>query len=254
MTKDGTPARLGAAPGIAAQSRRERVREATLTEIKEIARRHLSEQGASGVSLRAIARDMGMTAPGLYRYFTSLDDLMVSLQTDFYDELAETVRNADTSLPPEDIDGRLQASLRAFRAWALANRSEFALLFGPPGPMHPPSPTGPAVAAAQRFASTFFALFDRLLEEQRFAPPNDAETSPTLRRQLETFAERTGYTTENVSSGVLRVMMSCWVRVYGLVCMEVFQHLSFVMDDMEPLFEAELRDILGDVGVAYRAR
>ncbi|RNL85029.1 TetR/AcrR family transcriptional regulator [Halostreptopolyspora alba] len=229
------------------------MRDATLREIKQIARHHLSEQGAGGVSLRAIAREMGMTAPGLYRYFTSLDDLMVSLRVDFYDELATAVRDADSSLPSEDVDGRLHASLRAFRTWALANRAEFGLLFGPAGPVRTPPPAGPALAAAQRFASTFFALFERLLAERRFAPPNDAETSEELRRQLEAFAERTGYPAENVSSGALRVMMSCWVRVYGLVCMEVFQHLSFVMDDMESLFESELSDILRDLGVTYRA-
>ncbi len=240
----------GEAPAGTAPSRRERVREATLREIKGIARRNLSEHGASGVSLRAIAREMGMTAPGLYRYFASLDDLVVSLKADFYNELAEAVGSAEESLPPDDVDGRLHAALRAFRTWALANRAEFALLFGP----QYDRPRGsPAIEAGRRFAATFFALFDRLLEERRFTPPDEDGISPALRRQLEAFAERTGFTTDNASNGALHVMMSCWVRLYGLVCMEVFQHLSVVMDDMEPLFEAELRDILEGLGVTYRA-
>ncbi|GAA1988576.1 TetR/AcrR family transcriptional regulator [Nocardiopsis rhodophaea] len=239
-------------PTAAALSRRERVREATAQEIKQIARRHLVEQGPPGVSLRAIAREMGMTAPGLYRYFNSLDDLLSSLTADFFTELTESVQASDQSLPEDDVDGRILASLRAFRTWALANRAEFALLFGPPGP-HQRRHEGGALEAGQRFAAIFFALFDRLLQERRFEVPGDAELSPVLCRQLEAFAEQTGFTTENVSNGAMRVLTSCWVRLYGLVCMEVFQHLSFVMADMEPLFEAELPDILRTVGVSYRA-
>ncbi len=254
MANDHAPVQLPPETAESATpSRRERTRAATMREIKHIARRHMAEHGAGDVSLRAIAREMGMTAPGLYRYFASLDDLVVSLKADFYDELADAVRNADSAQPTEDVDGRLNAALRAFRFWALDNRAEFALLFGPNGSAHAPPPEGPALAAAQRFASTYFALFDRLLDQRRVTLPNHAETSPTLRRQLESFANRTGYVTDNVPSGALGVMVSCWVRVYGLVCMEVFQHLAFAMDDMEPLFEAELRDILGQLGVTYRA-
>nr|WP_221308454.1 TetR/AcrR family transcriptional regulator [Nocardiopsis mwathae] len=235
-------------------SRRERVREATSQEIKQIARRHLVEQGPPGVSLRAIAREMGMTAPGLYRYFNSLDDLLSSLTADFFTELAEAVTAADRSLPHDDVDGRILASLRALRTWALANRAEFALMFGPPGPHHHRDhERGATLEAGQRFAAIFFALFDRLLRERRFEVPDEAELSPVLCRQLEAFAEQTGFATENVPLGALHVLTSCWVRIYGLVCMEVFEHLSFVMPDMEPLFEAELPGILRTVGVTYRA-
>ncbi|MFD0775892.1 TetR/AcrR family transcriptional regulator, partial [Streptomonospora algeriensis] len=98
-------------------NRRERVRQATSREIKQIARRHLTAHGASGVSLRAVAREMGMTAPGLYRYFGSLAELMEALQADLFAELGAAVNATETSVPASDTDGRLLAALRAVRAW-----------------------------------------------------------------------------------------------------------------------------------------
>ncbi|MUL43504.1 TetR/AcrR family transcriptional regulator [Streptomonospora sp. PA3] len=229
------------------------MRQATSREIKEIARRHLTAHGASGVSLRAIAREMGMTAPGLYRYFTGLGDLMEALQADLFAELAAAVDAAEASVPAADTDGRLLAALRAVRAWGLANRAEFALLFGPAASQAAAAEDSPAAEAGRRFAATFVALFDQLIAEGRFTVPAEAEASPALRSQLEAFARLTGFSGDRASSGAIRVLLSCWVRFYGIVCMEVFQHLGFVADDMEALFEAELRDLAAGLGVAYRA-
>ncbi|SKA23929.1 transcriptional regulator, TetR family [Marinactinospora thermotolerans DSM 45154] len=234
------------------RTRRERLREATLTEIKETARHHLAEHGPNGVSLRAVARDMGMTAPGLYRYFSSLDDLMTALRADFFTELSQTVTRAEEGVDRDDVDGRILASLRAFRSWAVTHRAEFALLFASSAPEHPVPHDSAALESGRRFAATFLTLFDRLLEERRFPLPAEEDLPPALVRQLVAFGEQTRFTTPNASIGALRVLTSCWVRLYGLVCMEVFQHLAFSMEAMEPMFEAELRDILTDLGVQYR--
>ena len=94
-----------------ALSRRERVREATLTEIKEIARRHLVEFGVVGVSLRAIAREMGMTAPGLYRYVSGIDALLVMITAEMYEELADVVSDADASMPSSELNATARMSV-----------------------------------------------------------------------------------------------------------------------------------------------
>ncbi|PSK98199.1 TetR family transcriptional regulator [Murinocardiopsis flavida] len=231
-------------------TRRERVREATLREIKGIARAYLTEHGTAGVSLRAIAREMGMTAPGLYRYFASLRDLLASMRADYFNELADAVAAPHAAVPADDVDGRILASLRAFRLWALAHPAEFALLFGPPGTSEDSPNEDEAMCAAQRFGATFFTLFDQLTAQGRtvdtgVAIPDD------LRRQLHLFAERSGVGTTEPPDDALRILVSSWVRLYGVVCMEVFQHYAFVMDDMEPLFEAELRDFMATAGVRY---
>ncbi|TQN31910.1 TetR family transcriptional regulator [Haloactinospora alba] len=233
-------------------SRRERLREATLREIKDIARHHLAEHGPAGISLRAIAREMGMTAPALYRYFASLEELLESLEADFFAELSAHVRSCEETLPADDTDGRILASLRAFRRWALRNQAEFAFLFGPPSPQRERAAAGTAIEAGQRFAAIFFALFDRLLQEHRFTVPDEAELSPALCRQLELFARNNGFT-DDVSNGALRVLTSCWIRLYGLISIEAFHHMSSLMEDMEPLFEYELKNVLTQLGVDYRA-
>ena len=234
-----------------ALSRRERVREATLAEIKEIARRHLVEFGVSGVSLRAIAREMGMTAPGLYRYVEGIDALLVAITADMYEELADAVAAADAAMPEEDTDGRVLAWLRAFRTWAITHPAEFSVMFGPRTRLDPEADITRALEAGRRFGSTFFTLFDRLVSEERFPLPDDRDLPDALRRELRSFAATVGFSSPDIPEGAVLVLTSCWVRLYGVVCMEVFQHLSFVVGDMEPFFESELQNMAKDLGVRY---
>lgn len=238
--------------GAQRPSRRERVREATLVEIKGIARQHLVEHGAAGVSLRAVAREMGMTAPGLYRYVSGIDALLVLITADMFDELADAIMEADASVPEEDTDRRILTSLRAFRQWAVGHRAEFAVMFGPRPQLPPGVDVSPALEAGRRFGATFFTLFDRLLAEQRFTLPAGERIPPDLARELRSFAGTIGFSAPHVPVEAVLVLSSCWVRLYGVVCMEIFRHLNFVMEDMEPLFESELRTVLTDLGVEYR--
>ena len=232
-------------------SRRERVREATLTEIKEIARKHLVEFGVAGVSLRAIAREMGMTAPGLYRYVPGIDALLVAITADMYEELADAVAAADASMPAEDTDGRILTSLRAFRTWAITHQTEFSVMFGPRTRIDPDTDITVALEAGRKFGSTFFTLFDRLVSEERFSVPADEDLAPELRTELRSFADTVGFSSPDIPEGAAMVLTTCWVRLYGVVCMEVFQHLNFVVRDMEPLFESELQNMARDLGVRY---
>ncbi|MFW6641168.1 TetR/AcrR family transcriptional regulator [Nocardiopsis algeriensis] len=236
-----------------APSRRERVREATLAEIKGIARNHLVAHGRAGVSLRAVAREMGMTAPGLYRYVSGIDALLVLVTADLFDELADAVAAADASVAPEDTDLRILTSLRAFRGWALRHPVEFAAMFGPHGHPTPGTDLTPALEAARRFGATFFVLFDRLLAEGRFALPDSGLITPELSRELQAFADTCGFSAPHIPVEAVMVLSTCWVRLYGVVCMEVFGHLDFVMRDMEPLFESELQNLLTDLGVRYQS-
>lgn len=232
-------------------TRRERVREATLAEIKGIARSHLVEHGTAGVSLRAIAREMGMTAPGLYRYVSGIDALLVLITADMFTELAEAVAEADASVPDGETDLRILTSLRAFRSWAVGHRAEFATMFGPRARLDPEVDLAPALEAGRRFGATFYTLFDRLLSEERFPLPDEDRITPDLARELRAFADSCGFSAPHIPVEAIMVLSSCWVRLYGVVCMEVFQHLDFVMQDMEPLFESELQNLLTGLGVRY---
>ncbi|HZB47601.1 MAG TPA: helix-turn-helix domain-containing protein, partial [Mycobacteriales bacterium] len=99
-------------------TRRDRVRAATVTEIKDTARRILVAEGVDGLSLRAIAREMGMTAPALYRYFSSREDLIENVVVDLYNELSDFMEAARDATVPARPAPQLLAVSRAFRSWA----------------------------------------------------------------------------------------------------------------------------------------
>ena len=245
---------MGAEASVEPLSRRDRVRAETVREIKQTARRVLVEQGAEGLALRAIAREMGMTAPALYRYFASREDLLEHLETDLYTELAEELEAACAAAQPGTVADRLMAASRAFRRWAMTHRQEFGLLFGSPveeAVVDRVMTEGPAHDAKQRFGGVFAALIAELYLTKPFPVPSDAESEWALRAQLEDWCE---VFPVRLPLGVMQVFLSCWIRLYGMVCMEVFGHLQFALKDAEPMFEAELRllgEILG-VGDEYR--
>src|SRR5215469_12823473 len=117
-----------------AASIRARVRAEMIGEIKAVARRHLETDGAN-LSLRAVARDMGMVSSALYRYFASRDELLTALILDAYNALGDTVEAADAGITDRTkLRARWFASTGAVRSWALANPAEYALIYGSPVP------------------------------------------------------------------------------------------------------------------------
>ena len=118
----------------ASRSARERVRAELIREITEIARRQLATEGAAGLSLRAVAREMGMVSSAIYRYFPSRDDLLTTLIIDGYNAVGAAVEQAEAACPRDDYTGRWLAACRAVRDWALANPHEYALVYGSPVP------------------------------------------------------------------------------------------------------------------------
>jgi len=230
---------------VMSTTRRERLRESTVGEIKALARRQLVASGPHGVSLRAIARDMGMSTPGLYRYFASHEDLLSALITDVYTELAEHLEAARDAQPGATPGARLCITSRAFRQWALAHPSDFALVFGSPIPGLDVPAEAP-IEAGRRFGDVFFSIMAELWMRTPFPVPAEQDLEPALAQQLALYQSHFG---AGLPLPALQVFLSCWVRLYGLVCMEVFGHLDFAVADGEPMFEAELRDLAVRLGV-----
>ena len=114
---------------------REQARVALHAEIVRLARVQVERDGAASLSLRAIARDLGMVSSAIYRYFASRDELLTRLIIDSYDRLGDSVEVADAAVRKRsDHAARWRAITRALRQWAIANPSEYALLFGTPVP------------------------------------------------------------------------------------------------------------------------
>ena len=238
-------------------SRRGRARADTVLEIKQTARKVLVERGVDGLALRAVAREMGMTAPGLYRYFASREDLVEHVVADLYDELTDVLEAVRDAAEPATPGVQLMSVARAFRQWATTNRAEFGLLFGsaaeglmPVEDLHAPGEHLTQVAS-RRFGGVFAELVARIYLEQGFAVPDEADIEPALRVQLLEWCAKFPVV---LPLGVMHVFLSCWIRLYGLVCMEVFGHLRFALDDAAPMFEAELRALGTTLGVAEEFR
>jgi AcrR family transcriptional regulator len=173
--------------------RRDRVRAATTLEITQTARRILVDQGPEAVTLRAIAREMGMTAPALYRYFGSHQDLLRHLIGDLFNELTDAL-HAEIAKAP-DMVGKFLAASFWFRTWSLAHKREYTLLFGSPFPaLEEISREDFTSECGRRFGLTFLNLFTELWTKHPFPIQPDAEIDPRLVDQLERYRTRAGTT------------------------------------------------------------
>jgi AcrR family transcriptional regulator len=224
-------------------TRRERLRMETTAEILQTARRLLVAEGIDALALRAIAREMGMAAPALYRYYASREVLVDHLTAAIYDELADELRSTRDAL--DDPVEQLLAVARRFRTWSLAHPREFGLVFANPIPttLDDEASRNAVDTAGLRFAAVFAESLATLWEHAPFAVPADGEIVPSLRRQLSEWRDRFPF---KLPLGALQVFLTGWIRIYGTVCMEVFGHLEFALRDGEAMYEHEI-GVLADV-------
>jgi AcrR family transcriptional regulator len=231
----------------AAATRRERLRLATVDEIKTVARAQMAAEGTASVTLRAIAREMGMTPSALYRYFGSRDELVTALVTDAYDALADAMAAAVAEVATDRHAERLLAAFAAFRRWGLEQPTEFALIFGSPIPGYQaPETTRPA-------GERHTGLLLRLLAEAHRAGAlrlERADVPAALQGQLVAFRARQGVA--DLPVPVLAFALSAWVRLHGVVALEVFGHLRPAVGDGAPLFEQEVEAIMRQGGLRPR--
>ena len=237
-----------------------------MEEITATARRLLVEQGPEAMSLRAIAREMGMTAPGLYRYYSNREELFRHVIATIFRELAGDLRQAISkvalsaegaalgrgSASPEvtrrHLTLKLVAACREFRLWAMTHKDEFTLVFGVPLPGLDDGRFDIADECALEFAGTFYALFIEVWSTLPFPVPDADGIDDGLRGQLGRFGALLG---ADAPDGALLVFLRCWVLLYGAVSMEVFGHLGFALDDPAPMFEYTLADLSRMVGLEY---
>lgn len=227
-------------------SRRDRQRAATVAEIKAAARQRLAQGGPSAIGLRAIARDLGLSAPALYRYFPSHEELLSALIVDLYDELTATMIAVRDTRPPEDLIGRLTLVALALRDWAVTHPAEFGLVFGSPVPdplqAHEESPCH---EAGMRFGAVFKELVAELWRQRPFPIPSDEDLGPDLVREFQPRVEQFN----GMPPGAIYVTLNAWTRLYGLICMEVFDQLHWAMQNARPFFERQLMQIALELGL-----
>jgi len=221
---------------------RERARKETTAEILRLARQQLAAEGAGALSLRAIAREMGMVSSAIYRYFAGRDELLTQLIVESYDSLGDAVRAGDDSVADRaDLPARWRAMAHALRGWAFDNPEQWALLFGTPVPGYaaPVDTIGPA--------SRYTAVFLELLAEAdragvRGTGPVPAELAADLARLQEHFGLE-------IDGPLLANGMVAWANLMGAVSLELFGHLHNVVDTPSALFDAVVEqriDVVAD--------
>ncbi|MCW2883697.1 MAG: hypothetical protein QOE54_1760 [Streptosporangiaceae bacterium] len=228
----------------ATRTARERARAELTQEIKEEARRQLAAEGAQRLSLRAVARELGMVSSALYRYFPSRDDLLTALIIDAYQSIAARVEDADAARPPADLRGRWRAMSRAVREWALAHPHEYALVYGSPvpgysAPQETVGPAGRVPIALLRLARDAWA--SGTLSPDADGPP----LSPLLARQTEQVAAAVA---PGLPGPVLARCAIGWTQLFGMISFELFGHLVGSLDPSDEFFAhavERMADLLG---------
>ena len=214
---------------------RARVRAELTREILDSGRRMLASDGAAGLSLRAVARELGMASSAVYRYFPSRDDLLTALVIEAYDAVGGAAEQADAALPREDLRGRWRAICTGVRRWALAHPHEYALIYGSPVPGYAaPQAT---TAAASRMAVTLLRVAADGIESGVVPVPDDP-AGPAVAADV---LRRTGLP-ESLPAGRA---VAVWSGLFGLITFELFGHTAGVVEDHEAFFAAST-DRLGD--------
>jgi len=228
------------------QTRRERLRETTVEEIKTVARRQMGEQGGANLSLRAIAAEMGMSAPALYRYFDTRDELVTALIVDAYLSLADFMAASTSQIANDDFGKLFLAKCLAFREWGLAKREQFFLIFGTPIPGYhaPPEITTPA---AWRSNSQFMQILDDAWRAGRITIPSEYQglTSPLHVKLVELFNQR-GY---DMPTPLIHIALAGWGVIQGLVSLELYGQMDYFGEPATALFRLECMAYIRRLGL-----
>jgi AcrR family transcriptional regulator len=226
-----------------ATSIRARVRAEMTEEIKSIARRQLAADGAN-LSLRAVARDLGVVSSAIYRYFASRDDLLTALIVDAYNSLGQAIEDADAIPAKEDLLGRWLAVTHAIRDWALAQPHEYALIYGSPVPGYqaPQDTIGPARRGTNVLGDI---LRDGVQAGVLKVRPDD-RLPPVLAAELATLRAEAFPT---VPEPVLARGMAGWIQVFGTVSFELFGQFNNVLTDRRLFFDHQMRAMASHIGV-----
>lgn len=203
-------------------------------EIKRIAREHLAADGPD-LSLRAVARDLGVVSSAVYRYFPSRDALLTALIIDGYDSLGEAVERADAVLPRRDLAGRWLAVGRAVRAWALDRPHEYALLYGSPVPGY--AAPRDTVEPAGRPVAVFVAIL-RDGVQRGVVSASDRLTRP-VRSDLDVVVRSPEFA--GLPAAVLARGMTVWAQLFGAVSFELFGRYGSAISRPEAFFDYQLR-------------
>ncbi|HEY3681657.1 MAG TPA: TetR/AcrR family transcriptional regulator [Streptosporangiaceae bacterium] len=225
---------------------RQRARQQTIRDIKRIARRQLATEGTGALSLRAIARELGIVSSAIYRYVPSRDELLTMLIVDAYDGLGEAVEKAEAKIGRGDHSGRWAAIGRAVRQWAVTHPEEYGLIYGSPVPGYkaPPERT---VGPGSRVSLLILRLVTDAHAAGEIRPPGRADAVPAA--VAERFPELRAQLATDLSDDLIVRLLLAWTSVFGLVSFELGGQYVGVVDDTAAHFDHQLAVLGRDLGL-----
>jgi AcrR family transcriptional regulator len=221
---------------------RDRARAELTAEITAIARRQLGEVGAAALSLRAVARELGMASSALYRYFASRDDLLTRLIIDGYDALGAAAEPADDPKAPSRM--RWLAVCRAVRAWALAHPHEYALLYGSPVPGYR-APADTVEAAARVGVVLGRILGDAARRGELLTATGERDTGLVSDAAVAVL----GGEHPALDDAVRVRALLAWSALYGTISFELFGHFVGSVEDADRYFDRAMADLAALIGL-----
>jgi AcrR family transcriptional regulator len=226
-----------------APSIRARVRAEMTDEIKAIARRHLATDSAN-LSLRAVARDLGVVSSAIYRYFPSRDELLTALILDAYNALGAAVEKAEGGVDRADLAGRWMAVCHAVRDWGLANPHEYALIYGSPVPGYrAPQDTVPA-------AIRTVTVLGRILQDgivRGLLDPSDSEVPAAAAAEVKRVRD---VLAPDVPIDLMARGMGAWMQLFGCLSFELFGQLNDTIEDRRAFFDNLMRGQAAYLGLS----
>jgi AcrR family transcriptional regulator len=214
---------------------RARNRAAIEQEILEIGRAHLARDGAAGLSLRAVARDLGMVSSALYRYVKNRDELLTLLIVAAYNSLGDAVEKAHAEVGPDDLMGRWRAIGTALRAWALDHPHEYALVYGSPVPDYV-APTEQTNEPGTRVQALLVGLLSDAEAGGRLATGRTADVTDLARAAGGHLLEHEFFEGSSIDAPTLMAGLAAWSLLMGAVSSEVFHQLGDTVPDPDAYF------------------
>jgi AcrR family transcriptional regulator len=215
------------------------------SQIKAAARHQMAQHGTAGISLRGIARELGITAPAIYNYFPRLDDLVTALIVDAFTALADAIEAAEASTPGEACGPKILAMCLAYRQWAVEHPVDFQLIYGNPIPGYE-APAEVTVPLARRPFDGLFLRFLEAYQSGELVVPAEYEPVPaSVRAHFATWLPTAGYA---FPDALLCLLMSGWAHIHDMVMLELFEHIGPVVGDPAAFYRYELEAFLRRLG------
>jgi len=220
--------------------------EALRLEIMEAARKQMAQEGAAALSLRAVARDLGLTAPALYRYFANRDALVTALIVEAYLGLSIAMETARDAQPAEKYGQQFLEAMLAYRDWGMTHPQDYTLVFGTPIPGFN-GPLEQTLPVAKRAFDVFVGILGGA-EKAGLLHPVATYTAPPrpVARQLANWRKEYGY---SESTQCLHLSLVAWSRLHGLVILELFYFIQPFFGSPADLYRAEATQLVEQAGL-----